>query len=373
MLSKSLLAASGGGGEIGADWRWINGISQAKTVFGYNTPVRAITVGTKIVYLGDKSKIAISEDDGVTWTVNVGLFNAGKNKFTPRDIFYDGTQYIVTGGLTDAQILTSPDAINWTDRSSGLNAVWSGVTSNSGAYSAAYNGSVYVVVGRDGKVATSSDLVTWTYQAQLSSTTFGTDTITQVAWNGSVFLACNYTGHAATSTDGVTWTYQSGLKAVTGVVCSRIFWDSSQSQWIFTGYGTTNAPGVIITGTADAVTWTVRSNPGTNSAMYDIAYNGAGRYVVGSYYGHYVSTNGGVSWSFVSLTSATSLGTGNTKIPVWTGTQFITLSNLSAWYSINGNTIGTTYNGLNQYSTIFNQFNINDVRYVNNTWVVVGA
>ena len=59
----------------------------------------------------------------------------------------------------------------------------------------------YVAVGASGKLATSSDALTWT----LRTSSFGTTAINDVYSNGTVFVAVGDLGKVATSSNGLTW------------------------------------------------------------------------------------------------------------------------------------------------------------------------
>ena len=103
---------------------------------------------------------------------------------------------MVTGPLLPWEvvtILTSPDGVTWTIRSSGTSSSLSEVT---------YGNNTFVAVGGS-TILTSPDGVTWTIRSSgtsssLSEVTYGNDTF--VAVGGSTIL---------TSPDGVTWTIRS--------------------------------------------------------------------------------------------------------------------------------------------------------------------
>ena len=65
------------------------------------------------------------------------------------------------------------------------------------------SGGKFVAVGDNGKMANSSDGVTWT---AVPDSTFGTSNINSIAWVGGKFVAGGYQGKMVYSSDGVTWT-----------------------------------------------------------------------------------------------------------------------------------------------------------------------
>ena len=165
--------------------------------------------------VGD-SRLATSSD-GVNWTYSYGLYNASWNRMvsggippggdiTITESCWNGSQYLIVGG--NGRVATSPDAITWTYQPGLRNTAWSGLDN---ANAVVWNGLKYVVVGSNAKIATSPDGVTWTYQGGLASTSWGTtDPVNDIVWDGSKFVAVGgsgSTGKSATSTDGVTWTY----------------------------------------------------------------------------------------------------------------------------------------------------------------------
>ncbi len=99
--------------------------------------------------------------DAATWTI--GKINndsslAGEVRFL-NDVVYANNKFVAVGGLSDmeAYIVSSPDGINWTKvyyedvygKSPGLNGI-------------SYAEGVFVAVGNNGRILTSTDAMTWT-------------------------------------------------------------------------------------------------------------------------------------------------------------------------------------------------------------------
>jgi hypothetical protein len=99
----------------------------------------------------------------------------------------------VAVGSDGTTILTSPDGITWTERTSG--------TSDNDLRGVAYENGTFVAVGASGTILTSSDGTTWT------SRTSGTNaTLQGVTYANSTFVVVGRSGTIRTSSDGTTWT-----------------------------------------------------------------------------------------------------------------------------------------------------------------------
>ena len=114
-------------------------------------------------------------------------------------------------------ILTSPDAVTWTTRTSPVTNFLSGIT---------WTGTQLVAVGTTGTVLTSPDGVSWTARTSVTSATNQFD----VTWTGTQLVAVgnNINGPVGTilsSPDGITWTsWNSG----TANALNCVIWTGSQ-------------------------------------------------------------------------------------------------------------------------------------------------
>ena len=134
--------------------------------------------------MGDGGTI-LTSPDGVTWTART----SGTTQIL-RGVVYGGSQFVAVG--YNGTILTSPDGVTWTPQTSGTTNLLFGV---------GYDGSQLVAVGDGGTILTSPDGVTWT--AQTSGTAYR---LYRVGYDGSQFVAVGYNGTILTSPDGATWT-----------------------------------------------------------------------------------------------------------------------------------------------------------------------
>lgn len=111
--------------------------------------------------------------------------------------------FVAVGWPGSNLVMTSPDGINWTNR-----------TAPSGTWHAiAWNGSIFVAVGNGpaGQHAMSSpDGINWTLRTTPSDSNFKS-----VVWNGTVFCAVAASGTylVMTSTNGTSWTGQTASQA----------------------------------------------------------------------------------------------------------------------------------------------------------------
>jgi len=134
--------------------------------------------------------------DGITW-VNEVLPGGS----TIRGMYRGGGQYVLFGN--SGRVLTSPDGVagNWTDQVTGAADNFRG-----GCYAAALN--LHVVVGQNGAIYTSSDLITWTQRTPDASYA---GEFSRVRWNpvAGLLIAVSHINpdeEIQTSPDGINWT-----------------------------------------------------------------------------------------------------------------------------------------------------------------------
>lgn len=160
-----------------------NGIAWAPLATGTKQSINHMTFdGRQFVAVGYPGSIATSPD-GEHWTVQ-----------SLPDIYYltsvanVNNRYIAVGEI----IATSPDATTWTVVTERPKLQLTSV---------AYGNGVYVAVGISGTVMTSTDAITWTDK----SISTNSDWFSQIIFTGSEFLAVSSSGTVHTSTDGTEW------------------------------------------------------------------------------------------------------------------------------------------------------------------------
>lgn len=169
-----------------------------------------------------------------------------KNSFNQWDVGYSGnSEYKIFVSVgNNGSILTSPDAINWTLRSSGVTQKLRGVSDNS-----QWDGLI-VVVGDYGKILTSPYGINWTKR-----TSGTTQKLRSVAYGypGAIFVAVGDYGTILYSTGGEYWS-----KAQSGVT-NRLYdvcYSEESSCFVAVGGG-----GMILTGYDSGESWIRRSSP----------------------------------------------------------------------------------------------------------------
>ena len=221
---------------------------------------------------------------------NGGWTQTAQLSSVPNAIAYGNNLFVAVGD--NGYLTTSPDATNWTTRTSGFgtsnienaeylnNLYWAVGSSSKATYSTdgvtwtlvdpgfgtsvindiAYGNGVYVAVGNNGKVSSSTDGTTWT----LETGAHATNAIYAVIYAGGQFVAVGSSGKVSTSPDGTTWTAQTAVSTSNWYrlvyANSKYVMSASNSSSLY--YST------------DAVTWTICGGSGTASGGYGLATNG---------------------------------------------------------------------------------------------------
>jgi hypothetical protein len=240
--------------------------------------------GAKFVAVG--MGVVLTSDDGASWTVEA---------YTPPDIL-SSVAWSADLGLFAAvgwngAIVTSPDGVDWTDRSIDLTFLaFNDVT---------WSGTEFVAVGEEGEIATSSDGANW--RIVLS----GAD-LTNVVWTGDEFVAMGGFGKIVTSVDGSSWSY-----GYTGDAWDYLL-DLADS-------GTAYVAGAysFLLSSPDLMTWPGREWLGATSSCPGIVWDGA-RFVAVCTHGVVYTSADGSDWSFQLLS-----GVPDFYDIVWTGEQYL--------------------------------------------------
>ena len=175
--------------------------------------------GSLYVAVGGENNLLtiITSPNGEDWTWSYLLYFGG----TLRSVAWSGSQYVAVGwgplsgySYGPAPILTSPDGMNWTQRTSGTTQLLYDVTWSGNKFVAVGAGNISGT-GIQAVILTSPDGVIWTEQN--SGTT---NDLKSVIWGGNQFVAVGLNGTILTSPDGVTWTapasgITAGLSGVT--------------------------------------------------------------------------------------------------------------------------------------------------------------
>lgn len=220
---------------------------------------------------GNNGAFCSSTDNGVTWANRsiAGVGNVTGIAYSSRldnwfavgpSQYYtsvDGRQWILAGnddaGLNhsifkhkgiftligqNGLISNSPDLVTWTAISSGVT-----VTLNAGAT----NGSIAVIVGASGTIISSTDSISWSVRTSNA----GANSLNHVIWCEGVsrFIAAGASGALVTSPDGITWTARTSNIAAT-INCVAAFGSTLVAV---------SAAGTIAS-SSNGTTWTARTS-----------------------------------------------------------------------------------------------------------------
>lgn len=280
------LASSPANAADGTQWTLRTSVSTTAT--GDNN-WRGITYGNGMFVAvstdGVNSRVMTSPD-GITWTARTTPQQAW------RGVTYgNGTFVAVATSGTSSRVMTSADGITWTTRVSAADNNWQSVTYGNGTFVAVAG------TGTGNRVMTSTDGTTWvarTSAADLNwvSVTYGDGKFVAVA--DSTQPVGTPTAGVMTSTDGTTWTSQ----------------PITQTSAVWTGvvYGGTTFVAVgtnAVMTSPDGVTWTSRT-PAANRTWKAVAY-GDGRFVAVAASGtndRAMTSTDGQTWAAGNTTNA---------------------------------------------------------------------
>jgi len=188
------------------------------------------------------------------WTARTPLGNM------IRTIGYNETNLYVAAG-TAGTLMTSPDGITWTARTSGFGA--------NSIYKVSFGNGLWVAVGANGTITTSTDGITWTARtANMSS-----NDIYDAQYANSIWVAvgaggaATNTGGITYSTNGTTWTRKSQTLTIGGNYYGVAY---NGSNWIV---GANIATNNFLYASAPSGTWTVGSTT-SGQDIYHIFYDG---------------------------------------------------------------------------------------------------
>jgi hypothetical protein len=255
-LTVSEPGGGGGSGEAGTTW----------TLRNLGNPLYAVTYGNGLFVAVGRDGAILTSPDGVNWTART----SGTSNWLEGVAYGNGLFVAVGQGGT---ILTSPDGVSWTRQTSGTSNRLEGV---------AYGNGTFVVTGDDGTILTSPDGVSWTRQT--SGTGYN---LNGVAYVNGLFVAVGTGGTILTSPDGVNWTRRTS-------VTSDTLWDVTYGNGTFVAVGGSPGGNTILT-SPDGVSWT-RQTSVTSDTLWDVTY-GNGLFVAVGTGGTILTSPDGVNWT----------------------------------------------------------------------------
>jgi hypothetical protein len=299
----------------------MNGISQVgdtQISFGKSKKNMWVSVGQGAYPIGYSY-------DGIEWKgITSSLEGIG--------IAYNGTLWVVVGrGWGGYDLTISYDGINWTEKSSGL------ITSDNWFSDIVWNGKMFVaalVIGTKA-LAYSYDGMKWTVCGGSVATFNGYGN--NIAWNGRLWIGCGAgTYQLGYSFDGINWN-PSTSSVFSGGSAFSAAWNGT--LWIAVGNGTHH-----LASSSDGVNWTGLGKGPMDTYISGIAWNGKVWVIVG--YGGLHSmaySYDGFIWNGVGLT-ALSIG----RRVSWNGTMFLAVGS-------GANPMAYSYDGIN-WTSIGNPF-----------------
>ena len=286
----------GPGPGVDSDWKWT---AVEESTFGTGN-IYAVAYGNNRFVAGGGGKMAYS-DDGASWTaVSDSKFPSTSvgTSFYISAIAYGNNRFVAVGYVT----VSVTGKIAYSDDNG---ETWTAVSNSTfdASYSAiraiAYGNNRFVAVGEQGKMAYSSDGVSWTAvsDSKFPSTASDGDRfqIRAIAYGNNRFVAVGDDGKMAYSTDGASWT------AV-----------ANSTVWNYTFLGET--------GPAD---------------IGGIAY-GNNRFIAGGGEGKMAYSDNGTSWTAVSSTNIPFSEFSVIDPIAYGNNRFVAVSSSDIAYSANG-------------------------------------
>jgi Bacterial surface protein, Ig-like domain/HYR domain len=225
----------------GINWSYFKNLIGSSQPYSFLNGISYSAATNTLTVVGDDGLKLTSTDDGANWSGVYGSYtiNAPINN-------YD-SNYTATYGKTLAAS-TSGISISNLDRT----------FINDMHFNAATG--LYVAVGKNAKIITSTDGKTWSNSNFVSAVS---QDIISVSFGGGTYAAITTAGNLLLSTNGIDWTTNAFLPGSIGATILDIAVDSSGSLF------------VVISGTdvwsGDGATWTSNPIPYLNSVIYSAA------------------------------------------------------------------------------------------------------
>lgn len=208
------------------------------------------------------------------------------------NIIFGGGQYVAVGAA--GAILTSPDGVVWTSRSSNVIDDLALIT---------YGNSVYVIAGSS-YVLTSNDAINWEkHQVNWCNAQSNCGSTSSIAFGNGIFVAVGGTGvyNIQVSTDGINWNYVGTGEAPGNPNFLGFNWGSTLYGWTSVAYGNGRFVAVgdhgMITTSVDGINWTVVQQSGAN--LWSVAYGPSAGFVAVGDNETLLASQDGINWASV--------------------------------------------------------------------------
>lgn len=215
------------------------------------TDLTQVAYGENTCIATGENGVLIRSSDGINWTLGNSNVTSTINKllFANGNFFFTTLNYVYGDTVPRSWVLQN-----------------SGTTK--GLIKVIYGNNIYVAVGYDGTLITSSDGENWTSQSA------GTSTFKDIIYANNIFVAIGDSNTIRTSTNGITWTARSG-----GVT---YMWKIIYGKDAFFIVDDTNGN---ILRSVDGITWT-NVSPSSADGIGSITYN--------SSYDRYIAVGNGI-------------------------------------------------------------------------------
>jgi hypothetical protein len=263
-----------------------------------------------------------------------------------NDVIWSGSLFVAVGDV--GKIVTSPDGITWTSRTSGTTQRLHGVY---------WDGSRFLAVGDGATILSSANGTSWSTLHTGAAEAW----LQAVSYSGTRYVAAGSLSSAAymlTSVDGVTWTEnltlpQSG-RSVSGLAWSGQLFVASAMAEAFP-----NEAAVLVS--QDGLTWlevlVSVDSPTTLCVMWD-----GSRFIAGGIGGRLFFSPDGMNWTEVATPSSS-----NFLALAWSGSTLVA-------DGVVGNAVATSDNGATwQAFNVAGLYDTKGLAYGANRFVSVGG
>jgi hypothetical protein len=279
------------GAPLGSPPQNLNGVVYAPTTnrivaVGNSAPG---TPPTPTILAGDFNYTNVSPPGVTAWTQATSIPNAFVNDLSA--VMFSGSLFIALG--TDGSILTSSDGNTWTAAPSVPSGGAAGPRMNSIAFGLVSGATIYVAVGDGGSIFTSADLMTW---APAASNT--TNHLYNVSFPNGTFVATGASGTLLTSTDAMTWVAQNSNTS-TALRGATYGTGSAGAYYVVVGDSST-----IVTST-NLTSWNLITPPPLSQDLRAIRFGS--RFVAVGQVGMVAYSDDAINWATTSSGSAADL------------------------------------------------------------------
>ena len=245
-------------------WTWANFTSTDASGWGLNHI--AYGQGKFVATTGNTPKLLYSTD-GLSWTASPSSIA----NVDWEGVAYGGGTFVAVSPIrTGNQVMTSPDGINWTARSTPGDVGWNEVAYGNGKFVAVARSSGSADAAK--RIMYSEDGISWTQATHSTGANFE---LWSVTFAQGKFVAVGHTSTSTygvlTSTDAINWSRVDPANVVTGRWKSVTYGDNT---FVVVGQGNSSTPNKVMH-SANGDNWTAGDAsaviPGNNYYFVNVA------------------------------------------------------------------------------------------------------